>query len=218
MKKQVIQALRIMVFLASTTLSLRGSVVLLSNMDQPTQNSPNVVTRDVFQAAPFTTGDSSAIFDSATILVASWEFAEGNFWVTLYNDDAGVPGSQLPGVTLEGPSMPRSNGAYTYSATSEVILAPSTRYWLVASSDFATPNFNYGWYNTLSYDYSSPAGWQLPGYQAFTTDGGATWTSTEDALIPRPFKFEITGSTIPEPATFTLLGLGSVALWMVRRR
>jgi hypothetical protein len=60
-----------------------------------------------------------------------------------------------------------------------------------------------------------------------TTDGNGTSTGHEDFLPPagdgwndngQQHAFELTSGSIPEPATFTLLGAGLAALGLLRRR
>jgi hypothetical protein len=188
------------------------TVTLLSNLDQPTQPSATVVGLNQFLAAPFITGESGSIFESVTIPLMAFASSQGDFRVSLHIDDAGLPGGTMADGVLSGDSGPRASSLYTYAAVADLFLNPNTRYWIVADSDFATPNANYGWYDTLSFDYSSVAGWQLPGHLASSHDAGATWRSNEDALIPRPLKFEVAGMIVPEPSSLALAGLGTLAL------
>jgi hypothetical protein len=200
-------------------LALRGeSAPLLSNLDQPGFQSPPVLGLNQFLAAPFITGSSPTVFNSATVQLGVSQLATGHVYFYLYSDASGLPASQLIGGALNGSASPKSAGTYLYSATDPILLSPNTRYWLVGSGDIGGPNFNYAWYDTSSYSYSSSVGWQLPGYDAFSSDQGATWISTADAPIPSPLMFEIEGSVVPEPATGNLLGIGLLVIAGVNRR
>lgn len=199
---------------AAATLHATPTVTLLSNLDQPTQPSATVVGLNQFLAAPFITGESATAFEFVTMPLMAFASSQGKFQVSLHIDDAGLPGDLIIGGVLSGNNGPRASGLYTYAAVADLFLDPNTRYWVVAECDFATPNANYGWYDTLSFNYSSAAGWQLPGHLASSHDAGATWRTNEDALIPRPLKFEIAGTIIPEPSSLALAGLGTLALAM----
>ena len=190
-----------------------SETVLLSNLEQPANDpSPSFISASVWNGAVFITGNEPTRFGSATLVLRGG--FPGHFWTTLYSDNGGTPGVPLLGGNLTGPSNPDSGQAKFFAGT-DVILAPQTQYWLVASTDEpGTSGQSYGWYMTYSADYFSSAGWQLPNHGAYTVDAGATWISTADALIPRPFFFEITGTVVPEPSTFALL-FGGVACFLL---
>jgi uncharacterized repeat protein (TIGR01451 family) len=173
-----------------------ASTVLLSNLDQPDTPSPAAICGSIWVAAPFLTGDQPALLGSATLQVLKLG-GSGTFRVMVYSDLNGLPRLPLPNGLLNGPTHPE--GRVTFYARGELPLAPNTRYWLVAMSD--EPNcggYGYGWYYTLSWDYSGYLGWELFHYGAYTTDAGATWVSTEGAAVPRPFYYEISGTVFPE--------------------
>ena len=193
-----------------------ASSILLSNLgEQPGDPSSAFISSNVWDGQLFITGPQAALFDSVTFSIRGG-FA-GTFWVTLYGDNNGVPGTPLPNGLLSGPTHP--NGLSTYSASSQITLAPNTTYWAVGSTDEpGTSGQSYGMYMVYSSNYASSAGWQLPNHLAFTTDAGQTWVSTENALIPRPFYISITGQIVPEPATTALLVSGILFAVSFRRR
>ena len=173
-----------------------ASTVLLSNLDQPDTPSPAAICGSIWVAAPFLTGDQPALLGAATLQVLKLG-GSGTFRVMVYSDLNGLPGLPLPNGLLNGPTHPE--GRVTFYARGELPLAPNTRYWLVAMSD--EPNcggYGYGWYYTLSWNYAGYPGWELSHYGAYTTDAGATWVSTEGAMVPRPFFYEILGTVLPE--------------------
>jgi len=218
MKKGLLQISLILV-LSGLGLTLKGqNVTFLSNLSQTVDPSPPVLGLNQYLAAPFITGGSPATFSSATVNLFASQFSTGHVQFGLFSDANGLPGSQLPGGALNGPSSMYANGNYLYSASVPLFLSPNTQYWLVGTGDYATPNANYGWYDTYSYAYSSSAGWQLPGIMAFSGDEGATWTSDATALIPRPLRFQITGSVVPEPSVLMLGIFGVSALLLLRWR
>lgn len=197
--------------------SVSAQTTLLSNLDQPTDPSSYVVGLNQYLAAPFVTGDRPAMFGSATLPLMAVSTSQGLLQVRLCTDAGGLPGTTRAGGVLDGPSAPRVGGLYIYSAAVDLLLAPNRRYWLVAESDFATPNANYGWHGSMTHDFTSDVGWNLPGYLAFSSDLGETWRSNEDAMIPRPLKLEIVGTVVPEPSAVSILG-GALALVGMNRR
>jgi len=200
--------------LSSLTASAASSVLLSNLGEQPGDPSSAFISSNVWDGQLFITGPQAALFDSVAFSIRGG-FA-GTFWVTLYGDNNGVPGTPLPNGLLIGPTHP--NGLSTYSASSQITLAPNTTYWAVGSTDEpGTSGQSYGMYMVFSSNYTSTAGWQLPNHLAFTTDAGQTWVSTENALIPRPFYISISGQIIPEPATTVLL-LSSILLTLSFRR
>jgi hypothetical protein len=193
-----------------------ASSVLLSNLDQqPGDPSSAFISSNVWDGQLFITGPQPARFDSVTFSIRGG-FA-GTFWVTVYSDDNGVPGTPLPGGLLSGPTHP--SGLSTYSASSSITLAPNTTYWAVGSTDEpGTSGQSYGMYMVLNSNYTASAGWQLPNHLAYTTDAGNTWVSTENALIPRPFYISVSGQVIPEPPAAALLIGALVLVSLLRRR
>jgi len=219
MKKRLHQ-FSLIVILSVSGLALHGQgVLLLSNLDQLPFQSPPGLDLGQFLAAPFITGSSPSIFDSATVALRVSELPTGQVHFYLYSDANGLPASQVIGGALNGPAAPPfPGGNYTYSATVPILLSPDTQYWLVGTQTVGSSNPSYAWRDTESYDYSSSVGWQLPGYCAFGHDQGASWVSSADAPIPSPLMFEISGTVVPEPATCNLLGIGLLLITVVNRR
>ncbi len=217
--RTVLLRISLILILSGSGPTLRAqSTSLLSNLSQGADPSPEVLGLNQFLAAPFITGSSPATFNSVTVQLAVSPLVVGNVQFRLFSDVMGLPGSQLSGGALNGPSAPQGSGAYFYSAAAPITLSPNTTYWVVGSGNYSTPNFNYGWYDTYSYNYSSPVGWQLPGIMAFSGDQGADWVSDADALIPRPLMFQVTGTVVPEPMTPILAGFGLLAIGLARRK
>jgi uncharacterized repeat protein (TIGR01451 family) len=176
-----------------------ADTILLSNLAQPADEpSPASICGSVWDAAPFITGDQAALLSSVR-LAATTLYGQGTFSVTVYSDKNGLPNVPVQNGLLNGPARPGGTGV-PYYVPGELHLAPNTRYWLVASTDQPTcpSGMGYGWYMTSSWDYSGYAGWVLPHYGAYTMDAGVTWVSTEGAMIPSPFFFELSGTVLAE--------------------
>lgn len=179
------------------------SGTLVYNTNQPDFGSFPVVEAAQWLAMPFTTGANAALFNSATIYEKTF-WPDGNFWVSIYSDNNGAPGTVLAGGLLNGPSQPTGFSFITYSATQEIPLAPTTRYWIVAASDsLATSGGAYGWAYAANNNYSSPVDWTF-GYEAFSSNGGSTWSLSQN-YNPTRLLTAINGSIVPEPSTAALL-------------
>lgn len=180
---------------------------LLYNTNQPAFGSFPSVFAGQWLAAPFRTGADSAQLDSVTIAERTF-LADGSFWVSIYSDNNGLPGTVLSGGELSGPSMPQGWAFQTYSATQVLTLAPSTLYWIVAASDgLAQSGGAYGWAWAQNDNYASPVNWTSFNYEAFSSDQGGTWTSTSGPLM-----FAVNGVVVPEPSAMDLALLGSMIL------
>jgi hypothetical protein len=62
-----------------------ASTVLLSNLDQPDTPSPGAICGGIWVAAPFLTGDQTALLGSATLDVLKLG-GSGTFQVIVYSD------------------------------------------------------------------------------------------------------------------------------------
>ena len=176
-----------------------ADTVILSNLAQPADEpSPASICGSVWDAAPFVTGDQAALLGSVR-LAAVTLYGQGTSSVTVYSDKNGLPNVPVQNGVLNGPVRPGGTGV-PYYIPDELRLAPNTRYWLVASTDQPTcpSGMGYGWYMTSSWGYSGYAGWVLPHYGAYTMDAGVTWVSTEGAMIPSPFFFELSGTVLSD--------------------
>lgn len=190
---------------------------LVQNTNQPGFPSVPVVESNAWQAAPFVTGANASQLTSVSLDVQSYLWSGGNFWVMVYGDNDGVPGSMLAGGRLNGVSMPTSSGYLTYSATLPLNLAPDTRYWVVAASDYANINGNYGWSWCANTDYTSSVGWGLPPEAAWSPDEGATWNEYSATGEPGPLLLAVNGSIVPEPTVPALFSLGIAGMVLCRR-
>ena len=159
---------------------------LVYNTNQAGFSSILAVEASAWLAAPFRTGADAAQLTSVTLFEQSLMITSGSFWVSIYGDNNGVPGSVLAGGLLNGNSHP-TRAIYTYTATQPLLLAPNAEYWAVASSDDTSVTYNYGWGWTANTNYTLAVGWSLLPEAAGSQDGGASWHTF--SLSGRPVCF-----------------------------
>jgi hypothetical protein len=194
-------------FAAATTVKAQGTL-FVSNL-----GSTNLVFvglgPNYWMAQPFETGSTSSVYtlDSVQLLMLVTGPSSGtNLQVSLYSNNGGVPGISL--APLSG-SDPTSSGVCTYTA-SGALLAPSTTYWILASSglmQFGFPVFLAGASQTTNYVASG--GWSLSA-PMYSTDL-ATWQTAPYNAAQIAIR-----ATAPEPSTYVLAGLG-LAMVLFRR-
>jgi hypothetical protein len=125
--------------------------------------------------------------------------------VSIYSDNAGVPGSPL--YTSSSLSV-STNTVYTFPF-SGVNLSPSTNYWIV-------PEGPASWY--LNADDTSPTEQNSSGY-TFTSSKrnrpSVGWTTPS----PNLSSYAVSVQAVPEPPAIVLSGIGlASALYGMRRR
>jgi hypothetical protein len=202
-------------FLAFSAPVFAAPVSLVYNTNQPDFGSFPGVFAGQWLTQPFTTGANPALFNSATIYEKTFT-TDGNFWLSIYSDNNGAPGSVLTGGLLNGPSQPTGFSFRTYTATQAIPLTANTRYWIVAAGDgLALSGGAYGWANAANNNYTSPVDWTL-GYWGFTQDSGATWSLSEN-FNPGRLLTAINGTVVPEPSVATTL-LGSLPILLAFRK
>lgn len=149
--------------------------------------------------------------------------------MAIVGDESGSSGAfaQIRGSTLSGdmdtsaagllstftvPSLLGPHSARTFTPTSLVILAPSTRYYFELG---ATGPGSYEW------SYAEGNGSTGPGsfsQYEYSFDGGGTWASF-GTLNPFHLQVDVTSAAaVPEPASLTLLLSGGLAFMLIRRR
>lgn len=179
----------------------------------------NVIDTDRFLAVQFTTPVAPAGFllNSVRLKVSGYRTngvaASGNLdrilaSITDNTNGNAAPGSDVfVGFNTDAASVPSSSNALrtlTLLTNSSFIFAPSTTYWLQIAAFDATTIFNWTSNDdstTGSNESISPSGLAIlgPGGYRYTTDGGATFTSTtalstfDIDVTPVPFEFEASG-------------------------
>lgn len=189
-------------------------VTLYDNLANQPQGFQSV-DANAWTATRFSTDASNYMLTSATLKLYTESFGSGTFFVKLFSDNAGQPGTAL--ATLASGSNPLSVGFQptdvAFNGLSQPLSA-NTNYWIVFG-DNAGPALDLRW------GVADPGGSGV-GYQAFrcsTGNQGATWGSfdTDHAM-----QMQLIGNVIvPEPGSMVLAGLGfagaSIAGWRKRR-
>lgn len=128
------------------------------------------------------------------------------FDVSFYSDSGGAPGALLTSYVITGTATETLLGGaiYTYdvSLPTAFSAAGGTQYWLSVVPDLGFPP-QWGWATGMGGDGSA--------YQVFLGSGGP---------VAFDMSFALGGTTIPEPVSFALtgIGLGLVGLASWRRR
>ncbi len=195
-------------FLASFA-AVRADIIAVSSIGAPTTDG-TPVSKSAWVADKFTTG-SNASFLTLTNVTIQFHSSTGTggYFVSIYNDVLGAPGSAL--ATLTGSTNPNTTGNFTYTPSSPITLDASTSYWLVEGSTSSTnlyqpmyvttntPFTGHGWTITGNY-YVSTNVVNVPTWGLLHTDG--------------PTQYNISVAFVPEPTTYALMagavGLGAV--------
>ncbi|MGB8369561.1 MAG: choice-of-anchor R domain-containing protein [Limisphaerales bacterium] len=182
----------------------------VSNLGQA-PNGSVAVASDSWVAELFRTGTDSGGYDlnSVQLLMDAALGSPNAFTVLLYSNNSNFePGSSLGSLTG---SDPAGGGNFTYTASS-ITLLPSTFYWIVITSTTPLASGSYYWSLADTFNYSSSNGWGIGSYDK--SSDGSSWVSNRS----NPLQFAVDASTIPEPSTLALAGLGLACLSFWRRR
>ncbi len=215
-----------------------GAVACLGLLALPAARATNVISNNAqmttgfgsidedqngWLAQTFETGAEKLNLNSVSLLLgdASGDVNEP-LVVSLYDDNMGQPGSDLADLTSSITS-PVTAGSYVYQAGA-IPLDTNTVYWIVASTSTVADDGSYRWAFTDSNSVDNPdavlqnmdanSGWSfdLDNTYATSTDEGDSWSVNSGS----PQQFEISAS-VPEPATWALLGPGCAFLFGVAR-
>jgi hypothetical protein len=167
------------------------------------------------EATAFTTGSASSTLFAADLLLDAPNqdiVVQGpglghpnnaaGYDAYIYSNASGAPGSLVYTLTEFGP--PGTKTLVVFTAPANSTLAADTTYWLVLKT--AQTSYQGMWEATTSDSVTSPVGWTIAGGADFLTGG-----TTSDTPL---FQIVVT----PEPGTLALAGLGSLGLFLFRRR
>jgi hypothetical protein len=202
-----------------------ASAQTLSNLG--TAKGADTVQQSFSVAQPFITGTNSAgytLTNVSLVLDVARPPAGGGgdddgptygpLYVTIYSSSGSSVGSPLTDGLLTG-SLAYGTSDVTLASASTLLLAPSTEYWIVASTN-ATAS-EYAWFEASNQSSSGDIGWSIPGGFDYSINKGATWSSSSSDEL---FSLNAQEVAAPEPQTWAclLLALGAVGLVKLARR
>jgi hypothetical protein len=195
--------------------------VVLSNLQSPPgigsgngigQLSPPATTNTIRGQEFFTDATEPGYrLNSVTLHMADALGTPGDFVLELYTaPNSGVASGPLGEFTVA--SNPVTAGHHTFEFADNVILAPSTRYMLVASApNAAGPGISqYGW--RLGSFLGSGNMWGVNA-QWVSGNGGASWAPVRS----NPLQIAIDATAIPEPTSATFATLAAIAACLTGR-
>lgn len=190
----------------------RADVVVVSSITTPSSDGTQV-RNSQWLADKFTTGSNLNLLTLSAIkiqFVASG--GTGGYFVDIYTDSSGKPGSLFAALT--GSADPNTAGIFTYTPSGTVTLSASTTYWMVEGSTSSTVNFQPTYVNTPS-SYTNN-GYTITGIYTYSANSGSSWSGGGS---DGPTQYSI--AVVPEPATFAgiagVAGLGAAG-YLRRRR
>jgi hypothetical protein len=171
------------------------------------------VEQSEWVAQPFVTGSNSAGYTltsvSLVLNVAKQPAGGGGddggptygpLVVSIYSSSGSGVGTLLTAGQLGGASNPSTGtDVWTPTSGSTLLLAPSTEYWLVASTNATALEYVWG---VAANQGSGDIGWTIPGGYDLSSNQGATWSSTSNDTL---FSVNAADITAPEPGTWKCL-------------
>jgi len=173
-------------------------------------------TTNTMRGQDFLTGSLASGYrlNSATLHMGGAAGNPGDFVLELYKGPlAGIADGPIGQFVVA--SNPTIAGEHTFDIANDIILAPGTRYMIVASApDAAGPSVSqYGWRPGNFQPIPPSDAWRVGG-QYVSTNSGANWTSVRSS----PLQFAIDAMAIPEPVSVALAAIGLALLTIVSRQ
>jgi hypothetical protein len=187
-----------------------AQVTLFNNLGNQPQGFQSVDASN-WSATRFNTDANNYMLTSATLKLYTESFGSGTFFVKLFSDTAGQPGTAL--ATLASGPNPLSVG---FQATDVAFnglnqpLTANTNYWIVFG-DNPGPALDLRW--SAVNPGGSGVGYQA--FRSFTANQGTTWGGfdTDHAM-----QMQLTGTVfVPEPGSMALGLIGAGGFWIARR-
>jgi hypothetical protein len=197
------------IYQATPLTSNAQSTMYLSHLGSSADTGVGV-QNDHWWAISFETGAAvdGYSLDSMQLRMAGITGNPNGFELSLYNNNGGVTGTSLD--SLNG-FDPIGAGIYTFAA-SGITLSPSTVYWAVTTSLDSSFSENSFYWAFDPNSYTSIDGWSLGNNAA--SFNGSSWNSSGGS----PFTLAVNATAVPEPAIYSLTGLGLFAILLRRRK
>lgn len=181
----------------------------VSNLHLPKQSNGWTCNAIQTVAMSFTVGNSTPEFDLDSVtLWSSAPFGVTPFHLKLQADQAGRPGEFLTDFNGSITSTTFQDNTFT-PVVAQTLTAGNT-YWLVGTTITGVANYKWGYTEGGSGELGLP-GWSIGNAPLFYFPN-AGWQD----LALYPAQFGINGQPVPEPASWSILGLG--ALSFLRRK
>jgi PEP-CTERM motif len=188
--------------------------VYLSNLGQSSAGSL-VVGSDSWLAALFRTGTNSGgyVLDSIQLGMTDASGDPIGFTAMLYSINTSSPSPENSLGTLNGSSNPTTDGIYTFTPASNLILYSDAYYYIVLTAGTAVVNGAYEWSYASASSYNPSDGW-ISGGALQTSSNGSSWSG---AVSHGP-EYAINATAVPEPGVLSLFALGGLGFLCQRRR
>jgi hypothetical protein len=202
-----------LVLVLHTSVATRAGMIV-GNLDQSTANNANSVKFNAQTLAQqFNVGSQGYTLTAIQANLGN-NIDPVTGFARIVTDANGAPGTQVV-ANFTFPSVPATNpGANVeFDPTSNAVqLAANTHYWFVLGSSAGTGFFEWAYATNTNLTAGSVG---TLGSLDSSTDNGATWGALGNTrgLI----QVDGTPSAVPEPASFAMLGLGSlvaVGAWL----
>jgi hypothetical protein len=167
------------------------------------------ITDSVKVAQVFTTNTGTNERLSA-ITLGAYSSVGATLGLSVFNDAGGVPGTLFAASTDTNTLGTNTNGALVTWSFNNVLMNPSTNYWIVPSTDL---NWNFRSSFVAFPTQQNSSGYGYAGaYES--SNGGTNW-----ALVDGGAAYAVSVQAVPEPSTYAMAVLGmAVAAFAARRR
>jgi hypothetical protein len=217
MKRTIIGSIILIGLFAPHIVHSQGTTYM-SNLGQSPDGN-NAVGSNSWLAAGILTGTNASgyLLNSIQLGMADATGNPTNFTAMIYS--AFIGGAVLPGTnlcTLDGPANPATGGVYSFTAVSNLLLLPNTRYFIVLTAATTVANGAYEWSFINTASYNPNGGWG--GGATLGSLNGSSWNPLPNYPQLDYSQFAINATAIPEPGVLGLLGLGGLAFLWHRRK
>jgi hypothetical protein len=182
----------------------------VSNLGGPSAGSA-AVGSDSWLATQFITGgignSSDYELDSIQLAMTTASGDPSDFTVMLFSATGTLAAPQYPAVslgTLDGSANPSATGIYTFTPTANIVLLPTTSYFIVLTAGTTVANGAYDW-SFVGND---------PGVYTGSWDGIIDFEQSSDgsswSTIGYGAQYAITATPVPEPGELALIAAGSL--------